>query len=40
MPQHDLINKCPCEDGCPSCIGIEIEGISAKKKCIELLEQF
>ncbi len=26
-----LISKCPCEDGCPSCIGMEIEGISAKK---------
>lgn len=35
-----LINKCPCEDGCPSCIGIEIEGVSAKEKCIELLEKF
>ena len=34
-----LIRKCPCDDGCPSCIGMEIEGISAKQKCIELLEQ-
>ncbi len=35
-----LISKCPCEDGCPSCIGMEIEGVSAKKQCIELLQQF
>ncbi|NHN30728.1 DEAD/DEAH box helicase [Paenibacillus agricola] len=34
----NLINKCPCEDGCPSCIGTEIEGINAKIKSIELLE--
>jgi DEAD/DEAH box helicase domain-containing protein len=35
-----LIKKCPCKDGCPSCIGIEIEGISAKKRSIELIDQF
>lgn len=33
-----LIRKCPCEDGCPSCIGTEIEGINAKVKSIQLLE--
>ncbi|NIK76603.1 DEAD/DEAH box helicase domain-containing protein [Paenibacillus castaneae] len=33
-----LIRKCPCEDGCPSCIGTEIEGINAKIKSIQLLE--
>lgn len=34
----NLIRKCPCEDGCPSCIGTEIEGINAKQKSIQLLE--
>jgi DEAD/DEAH box helicase domain-containing protein len=33
-----LIRKCPCEDGCPSCIGTEIEGQDAKRKSIQLLE--
>ncbi|PLR77183.1 ATP-dependent helicase [Bacillus sp. V3-13] len=36
----NLIVKCTCEDGCPSCIGTEIEGIRAKEKSIELLDQF
>lgn len=36
----NLIQKCPCKDGCPSCIGTEIEGINAKLKSIQLLEQF
>lgn len=35
-----LIQQCPCENGCPSCIGIEISGIAAKTQCIELLKQF
>ncbi|OXM88254.1 DEAD/DEAH box helicase [Paenibacillus rigui] len=34
-----LIQKCPCSDGCPSCIGTEIEGIDAKLKSIQLLNQ-
>ncbi|WP_127584545.1 DEAD/DEAH box helicase [Paenibacillus koleovorans] len=34
---RNLIKKCPCEDGCPSCIGTEIEGISGKHKSLELL---
>jgi DEAD/DEAH box helicase domain-containing protein len=34
----NLIKKCPCNDGCPSCIGTEIEGIQAKQKIIQLLE--
>ena len=36
----NLIQKCPCKDGCPSCIGTEIEGISAKRRSIEVLDQF
>jgi DEAD/DEAH box helicase domain-containing protein len=35
---RNLIRKCPCEDGCPSCIGTEIEGLHAKRKSVELLE--
>ncbi|WP_274650669.1 DEAD/DEAH box helicase [Paenibacillus humicola] len=34
---RNLIRRCPCEDGCPSCIGTEIEGSNAKQKSIELL---
>jgi len=33
-----LIKKCPCADGFPSCIGAEIEGLSAKQKAVEMLE--
>lgn len=36
----NLIKKCPCNDGCPSCIGNEIEGIKAKARSIQLLNQF
>ena len=36
----NLIRKCPCKDGCPSCIGTEIEGVSAKRRSIEVLDQF
>ncbi|TDF99851.1 DEAD/DEAH box helicase [Paenibacillus piri] len=36
---RNLIRKCICEDGCPSCIGTEIEGLSAKQKSMELLGQ-
>ncbi|MGG3449997.1 DEAD/DEAH box helicase [Domibacillus aminovorans] len=36
----DLIEKCPCQDGCPSCIGMEIDGMNAKRKSIQLLDQF
>ncbi|SFI32304.1 DEAD/DEAH box helicase domain-containing protein [Paenibacillus sp. UNC496MF] len=34
----DLIRRCPCEDGCPSCIGSEIEGMDAKPKSLLVLE--
>ncbi|UJF35969.1 DEAD/DEAH box helicase [Paenibacillus hexagrammi] len=34
-----LIRRCPCDDGCPSCIGSEIEGINAKLKSLELLDE-
>lgn len=33
----NLIQKCACEDGCPSCIGSEIDGITGKQKSIQLL---
>ncbi|OKL38363.1 DEAD/DEAH box helicase [Domibacillus mangrovi] len=36
----DLIEKCPCQDGCPSCIGMEIGGMNAKRKSIQLIDQF
>ncbi|PLR82691.1 DEAD/DEAH box helicase [Bacillus sp. V33-4] len=36
----NLIAKCLCDDGCPSCIGTEIEGIKAKEKSLQLLDQF
>ncbi|MBB6669169.1 DEAD/DEAH box helicase [Cohnella nanjingensis] len=32
-----LIRKCPCKDGCPSCIGMEIAGMNGKRKSIQLL---
>ncbi|WP_100403956.1 DEAD/DEAH box helicase [Bacillus sp. FJAT-42315] len=35
----NLIQHCPCEDGCPSCIGTEIKGIQAKQRSIQLLNQ-
>ncbi|WP_068775615.1 DEAD/DEAH box helicase [Paenibacillus sp. FJAT-26967] len=35
----NLIQKCPCKDGCPSCIGMEIEGINGKQKSMQILEQ-
>ncbi|WP_409288887.1 DEAD/DEAH box helicase [Peribacillus sp. SCS-37] len=35
-----LILKCPCEDGCPGCLGMEIEGIYAKHESVRLLDQF
>ncbi|WP_100332052.1 DEAD/DEAH box helicase [Bacillus xiapuensis] len=34
-----LIKHCPCENGCPSCIGTEIEGDRTKQRSIRLLEQ-
>lgn len=36
----DLIEKCPCQNGCPSCIGMEIEGMNAKRNSIQLIDQF
>ncbi|MBE1441824.1 DEAD/DEAH box helicase domain-containing protein [Paenibacillus sp. OAS669] len=36
---RNLIRKCPCTDGCPSCIGTEVEGMNAKHMSIRLLEQ-
>ncbi|RAS89605.1 ATP-dependent helicase [Priestia endophytica] len=36
----ELILKCPCEGGCPSCIGTEIEANQAKQKSLQLLNMF
>ncbi|WP_028561163.1 DEAD/DEAH box helicase [Paenibacillus pinihumi] len=33
----NLIQKCPCKDGCPSCIGTEIAGLNGKKKTVQIL---
>lgn len=33
----NLIKKCPCSDGCPSCIGTQIEGLNAKRMAVEML---
>ncbi|MDF2938043.1 MAG: box helicase domain protein [Paenibacillaceae bacterium] len=35
----NLIKKCPCEDGCPSCIGTEIVGVNAKMMSLHLLNK-
>jgi DEAD/DEAH box helicase domain-containing protein len=35
---RNLIRKCPCEDGCPSCIGTEVGAMDAKKKSLLLIE--
>ncbi len=37
---QELIKKCPCQEGCPSCVGMGIEKINLKKKSIKLLDQF
>lgn len=34
---RSLIRKCPCKDGCPSCIGMEIAGIDAKRQSVNIL---
>lgn len=36
----NVIKKCPCKDGCPSCVGMGIEGTGVKQKSIELLDRF
>jgi len=33
----NLIRKCPCKEGCPSCIGTEISGINGKEKSLSIL---
>ncbi|ASS69101.1 MULTISPECIES: DEAD/DEAH box helicase [unclassified Paenibacillus] len=35
----NMISGCPCKDGCPSCIGTEIEGSDLKRRSIRLLER-
>ncbi|MED1205040.1 DEAD/DEAH box helicase [Heyndrickxia acidicola] len=34
----EMIDSCPCTDGCPSCIGLEANGNQAKVAASELLE--
>ncbi|MBS4217343.1 DEAD/DEAH box helicase [Bacillus sp. FJAT-49711] len=34
----NLVNGCPCLDGCPSCIGTDISTIRTKKITVKLLE--
>ncbi|OES44520.1 DEAD/DEAH box helicase [Domibacillus iocasae] len=36
----DLIGKCPCQNGCPSCVGMGFDGMDVKRKSMELLDQF
>jgi len=36
----ELVNECPCEDGCPSCVGPAGEnGIGGKQETIEILKE-
>ncbi|MDX8366494.1 DEAD/DEAH box helicase [Cytobacillus sp. IB215665] len=37
---RNLIIHCPCEEGCPSCIGIEIGGKDRKRAVLNMLEKF
>jgi DEAD/DEAH box helicase domain-containing protein len=35
----ELVSECPCEDGCPSCVGPAGEnGIGGKQETIEILK--
>lgn len=36
----NLIENCPCDSGCPSCIGSELSSGKAKSGAVELLRQF
>ncbi|MBJ6363654.1 DEAD/DEAH box helicase [Paenibacillus sp. GCM10012307] len=33
----NLIRRCPCKEGCPSCIGTEIAGMNGKHRSMQLL---
>lgn len=35
-----MVTKCPCTDGCPSCIGSDTTSIHSKKDVIKLLDLF
>lgn len=36
----ELVNECPCEDGCPSCVGPAGEnGVGGKQETIEILKE-
>lgn len=40
LEAKNIIRNCPCEDGCPSCIGTEGHMYNGKKDAIQLLEAF
>jgi DEAD/DEAH box helicase domain-containing protein len=36
----ELVTECPCEDGCPSCVGPAGEnGVGGKRETMEILKQ-
>ncbi|MCY8555568.1 DUF1998 domain-containing protein [Bacillus haynesii] len=35
---HRLISRCPCESGCPSCIGVGGSGDQTKNNALRLLK--
>lgn len=35
-----LIERCRCENGCPSCIGMEMKEVSGKSSIVELMSVF
>jgi DEAD/DEAH box helicase domain-containing protein len=36
----EMINRCPCESGCPSCIGTDTTNPHAKKDALQLIKVF
>lgn len=40
LEAKNMIENCPCEDGCPSCIGTEGHMYNGKRDAIQLLEAF
>ncbi|OCA90885.1 ATP-dependent helicase [Bacillus sp. FJAT-27225] len=35
-----MIDRCPCEEGCPSCIGMDATSITAKKDALKITKHF